>query len=246
MRARAMSRSLTVAATLLVACRGADELPTRSAVWPPEEGNYCADALDVCAPDGTVWRCGPRPFWQQVDCTEVCAAQGGTPNGCLMPEPREQAAAAALADPAGLLADDLRLASTGARCLCDNAVAPACAGPSHRTCAGRGRIWSCTESLQWRADDCAAKCAAQDPPMVLDQCQHQTAWPADGCRCTLLAAPCADEGAWLCADGTEWLRCEQGAWRLGLSCAQDACEQSQIGTCDHASTAPACRCTEAP
>lgn len=244
MRVRATSRSLIPVVALLVACR--EDVPQFPAVWPPEEGAYCADAPDVCAAEGTAWRCGPRPFWQRLDCATVCAAQGGEPHGCLMPEVREQRAAAALNDPQGFLTDDLQDASQGVRCLCQEAAKTECAGPFHRTCAGRGSIWSCSESMQWEEQDCAEKCAALDPPMALDQCQHNAAELADRCRCTMLGAPCPEEGLRLCADSTEWMLCELGVWRLERSCAQEmSCEYPQVGACDlNQSQTSACRCKE--
>lgn len=224
----------------LLACRA--ETPAFDPVWPPEEDAYCADAGDICGDDGTPWLCGPRPLWRRLDCAAICAAEGGTARGCLIMEPEDVAAARALIAPLGFTeSDDTEVHSV--RCLCQEPAEIECAGLSHRVCAGRTEIWSCGPQMTWEKQECAAKCAAQAPPMVVDECVHDAPYTGEACRCTMLGAPCPEEGQYLCAS-TDWLHCEQGVWILAVSCREEyECEWPTFGACDRYQTqAPACRC----
>jgi hypothetical protein len=222
-------------AASLSACRGATEPTPLEAVWPPVEGEYCGDARGMCDAEGVPWRCGPRPFWQRLDCAAICQAQAGAPHGCVMREWQDQRAAAQRLVPDGLANTlDVNSGIEDVACVCRPPDELACAGPSHRLCAGRAAVWACSASMTWELQPCDAKCAAQKPPMVVDECEHDVDTPhVDGCRCTLVGAPCADEGQWQCADRRHWLRCEQGAWTRQISCRDEfECENPTVGLCD--------------
>lgn len=248
MRVIAQIRSVALLAPLL-ACR--EELPAFEPAWPPEAGAYCGAAGDFCDPEGTPWLCGPRPYWQRVDCAAFCASRGGAPHGCFIQEPRDVAAARRRLAPLGFLEDagpDARLELSSARCLCSEPSALECGGPDRAICANRREIWSCDEMRRWEKHDCASKCAALDPPMVAEECEHSGDHDQDRCRCTLLGAPCSTEDALVCGGGATiggplWLRCVDGAWQVELSCSTYACEPPEIPACDHFRTdPPACRC----
>lgn len=88
--------------------------------------------------------------------------------------------------------------------------------------------------MTWERQACDTKCAAQMPPMVFDDCEHDAGGAhIDGCRCTMVGAPCPQEGQWQCADREQWMRCQQGTWALETSCRNAFdCEYPTIGFCD--------------
>lgn len=234
--------------TALAACRGPSEPEAIRAVWPPVEGEYCGDARGMCDGEGTPWRCGPRPFWQRLDCAAICQAQAGAPQGCVMREWQDQRAVMQQLVPGGLaLPSVIDHGIEDVACLCQPPEQLECAGPSHRLCAGRAAVWACSASKTWERQPCDAKCAAQNPPMVVDDCEHDAIGAhADGCRCTLLGAPCSEEGQWRCADREQWIRCEQGVWTRQISCKkQFGCEYPSVGLCDaSADSEGGCVCIE--
>lgn len=244
MRVRAIIPSAAALVSLL-ACR--EELPTFRPVWPPEEGAYCADAGDVCGADGTPWLCGPRPLWRRLDCAAICAAEGGSPQGCLVKTSEDIGADRASIAPLGFIAKPDAMSpaeSHSVRCLCREPAEIECAGPSHRVCAGHTAIWSCGPEFTWERQECGAKCAAQNPPMAVDECEHDAPYTGEACRCTMLGAPCFEEGHYLCAGDATWLRCDQGTWVLDVDCHEEIkCEWPEYGVCDRYNTqAVACRC----
>lgn len=245
MRARAIIHSFGL--LLLTGCR--EQVPVLEPIWPPEEGAYCADASGICDADGTPWICGPRPFWQRLDCVDVCAAQNGTPRGCLYQESEDVTATRTRLTPLGFLADpspDIIARLSSVQCLCQEAANIECAGPSRAICADRSDIWTCGETRIWEKQSCASKCAALDPPMALQECYHSIDYDEDECQCTLIGAPCSTEGQSICAGDASWLRCLNGVWESDISCEYEiSCEFPEVAVCDRLSNdAPACRCEE--
>ena len=229
---------------MLVSCQSPSTEPIEPA-WPPSEGEYCGDSPDVCALDGTPWTCGPRPLWSALDCVEVCAAQGGSPQGCLV----EEESSRRLRAPHGLL-EPARSAVisqvAGVRCLCVPEPSIECSGLDANTCADRKDLWSCNPKYQWELQRCSDICAKMEPPLSALGCE-----PSGGpgvvttgsCRCTSIGAPCEPEGLRTCSRGT-WLLCDGSKFNVEMICGETLeCSSGEVASCDYGGAlSPSCRC----
>ncbi len=228
-------------AALLAACEGAQGVPTAAiAVWPPQAGEYCGFAGDVCATDGTPWRCGDRPVWEPLDCTKQCAAQGGTHEGCRVLTEGERAAKVALTLPGET--EFFRSAAPGVQCLCTPRQDARC-GVGYQLCANRTEIWACDDNLQWQKKSCQALCQALRPAHEPVACTHEKTGGADACECTAVGVPCPEEGARTCADSSVWLLCQGGRWTVEVDCEDVMYCPEASAACDFAAKeSGACRC----
>lgn len=229
---------------LICACACEAEVEDPRAVWPPVEGELCGEALDLCGEDGAVWRCGIRPLWERVDCTEECSSQGLEPRGCVILEPVDRAEVSR----SNGYSEVLR-GVPSARCLCRQPEDVMCAGAAHRTCASRADIWTCDRSLGWSLESCADKCAALSPPLALRGCQHSGSRDpqevrTDECICTIIGASCEHEGEWACSGAAQWIQCTGGIWGAMNNCGLVTCSDGFGGTCDRALDGGACLCGE--
>ncbi len=240
----AIFRVVFVALLTLVACSTPSTDPIEPA-WPPSEGAYCGDSPDLCTLDGTPWTCGPRPLWSALDCVEICAALGGSPQGCLLEEDQSRR----LRAPAGLLepARGAVLSQVpGVRCLCDPEPSMECSGLHASTCADRESLWSCNSRYKWEIQRCDDVCADMDPPLSALGCEA-AANPGVGstgsCRCTSVGAPCENEGLRTCSHGT-WLLCDGGKLEVEMKCAETLeCSSTEVPSCDFSQDqSPACIC----
>lgn len=229
-------------AAWLFACEGAQEAPPAPvAAWPPQPGAYCGFAGDVCASDGTPWRCGDRPVWESLECKQLCAALGGTPNGCRVLTPSDRAAKAARALPGEALL--FQGDTPGVECLCLPRQAAKCPGSGHQLCANRTEIWTCDDTLQWKKKSCQELCQTLRPAHEAVACTHDRTGGADACECTAVGVPCPENGARTCADFSTWLLCEGGRWTMELDCNDVISCPEATSTCDFAAKPPgACRC----
>lgn len=230
-------------ATLLVACDGAQDPPSAPvAVWPPQAGEYCGSAGDVCASDGTPWRCGDRPVWESLECTQQCAAQGGTHEGCRVLTLSDRSAKAALAVPSETVS--LQSDAPGVQCLCTPRQDAKCPGPAHQLCASRTEIWACDDTLKWQKRSCQELCQALRPAHEPVACTHDRKGGEDACECTAVGVPCPEEGARTCADSSVWLLCQGGRWMVEVNCDDVVYCPEASAACDFAAQEPgACRCS---
>ena len=235
--ASSLRHRLTALAAWLTCCGGPE--PAQP-VWPPLAGAYCGFAQDVCAADGTPWRCGERPVWRPLDCASECAALGGSHEGCRVLDVSERAT---LARDALGSEDASFIDAPGVACLCAPTGQTACPGAHNRLCADREDLWVCDGTLQWQRVACEARCNALRPALVARECQHpKLVWQA-ACACTAVGTPCPDDGARVCGDDDTWLLCQQGRWTVEVVCDDVTdCDQT-FPICDFAQPG-ACRCPD--
>lgn len=212
-------------------------------LWPPEKDRYCGEAPDVCSDDGTPWVCGTRPLWQPLDCATECAALGEEHQGCVLVDVHARQALAALALPSYEYGS---LRTPSVRCLCTPPEQIECGGPAHRACGDRWRLWVCDAALRWREERCADQCQGLNPPLAVAECEHGVAFGSpgtDGCRCTAVGAPCAENGSFTCDDDVI-LECENGSYKEMQSCEDViTCSSSTRAVCDVAGrNDPPCAC----